>query len=62
MMKKIPLTFIHILILFGLVAVVIFYSKSMSKSQNMILKSNHELMTQPIKIDERREDSYEREW
>lgn len=61
-MKKIPVTFIHILILFGLVAFVIFYSKSMSKSQNMILKSNHELMTQPIKIDERREDSYEREW
>lgn len=61
-MKKIPVTFIHILILFGLVAFVIFYSKSMNKSQNMILKSNHELMTQPIKIDERREDSYEREW
>lgn len=65
---KIKLTCIHILILLGLVAFAIYWSRSISKANKTLLKSHFQLMqqpnsiTQPIKIDETQDESYEREW
>ena len=65
---KMKLTCFHILILIGLVAFAIYWSGSISKSQKILLNSHQQLMqqpsslTQPIKIDKRHDDSYEREW
>ena len=61
-------TCFHILILIGLVAFAIYWSRSISKANKTLLKSHYQLMqqpsslTQPTKIDKRHDDSYEREW
>ena len=65
---KMKLTCFHILILIGLVAFAIYWSRSISKSQKILLKSHYQLMkqpsslTQPTKINENQDKPYEREW
>ena len=65
---KMKLTCFHILILIGLVAFAIYWSRSISKSQKILLKSHYELMKQPSSLmeptntDKKHDDSYEREW